>query len=159
MFLTWRLQTVLEIERTNQDDHSGKELAISLILKEMDSHLKASHTQYKCHSILVGPPLPPKVIGKQNTTQKKLKKRGSWKWNWTKPKVNKNVLPDSPGHAMAGLAIMRARNEIIKWMQVGETAEKIETEFHCYLSQTKHTHSALRNPWHRNGTRMELWHN
>lgn len=157
MVLRSRLQPVVETVSPDWDDFIGKELASSLTLLEMDLHLKASHTWYKCHSFLAAP-IPPKAAGKQKNPQKNLE-RGSWKWNQTKPKVNKNVLPGSPGHATAGLAIMRVRNEILKWMQEGETAEKIETEFQCYLSQTKHTCSALSNPWHGNSSRMELRHN
>lgn len=158
MFLRLRLEPVVETVNPDWDDFIGKELASSLTLPEMDLHLKASHTWYKCHSFVAAPILP-KVTGKQKPTKKFGERKLKVEPNQTKPKVNKNVLPGSPGHATAGLAIMRVRNEILKWMQEGETAEKIETEFQCYLSQTKHTCSALSNPWHGNSSRMELQHN
>lgn len=69
MFLRSRLQPVVETVSPDWDDFIGKELASSLTLPEMDLHLKASHTWYKCHSFLAAP-IPPKVTGKQKTHKK-----------------------------------------------------------------------------------------
>lgn len=103
----------METVSPDWDDFIGKELASSLKLPEMDLHLKASHTWYKCHSFLAAP-IPPKVTGKQKTHKKFGERNLKVEPNQTKRKVNKNVLPGSPGHATAGLAIMRVRNEILK---------------------------------------------